>query len=208
MGRARLSMRIPRSMGRYFGSVAVAGSLLACLCTMARAGDNEPPSGFVALFNGQDLSGWKVPDGDGGHWRVVSGVIDYDAQSEANGDKTLWLDQEFRNFELHVDWRLKEAPYINRNVPYILPDGTHARDIHGQELKLALPDADSGIYLRGSGTYQVNIWCWPIGSGEMYGIRTDPRTAPSCVRPSRRGTRPTSRSVSGTGSRSRSGAIP
>ena len=73
-----------------------------------------------------------------------------------------------------MDWRIKEAPYTNPNVPYILPDGTHARDIHGKELKLALPDADSGVYLRGSGNYQVNIWCWPIGSGEMYGIRTDP----------------------------------
>src|SRR2546426_12784081 len=22
---------------------------------------------------------------------------------------------------------------------------------------------------------QLNIWCWPIGSGEMYGVRTDPK---------------------------------
>ena len=43
---------------------------------------------------------------------------------------------------------------------------------------MALPDADSGVFLRGDGKYQVNIWCWPIGSGEMYGIRTDPATAP------------------------------
>ncbi|MEK7685326.1 MAG: DUF1080 domain-containing protein [Verrucomicrobiota bacterium] len=59
-----------------------------------------------------------------------------------------------------------------------MPDGTHARDIHGKEMHLALPDSDSGIFLRGSGTYQVNIWCWPIGSGEMYGIRTNPQTPP------------------------------
>ena len=25
---------------------------------------------------------------------------------------------------------------------------------------------------------QINIWCWPIGSGEMYGVRTNPKTAP------------------------------
>jgi hypothetical protein len=144
------------------------------LSPSACAVDNEAPPGFVALFNGRDLSGWIVPKGDGGHWKVVDGVIDYDAQSEANGDKSLWLDREFADFELHIDWRLKEAPYINRRVPYILPDGTHARDIHGEELRLALPDADSGVYLRGDGQYQVNIWCWPIGSGEMYGVRTDP----------------------------------
>ena len=178
MGRARLFLRVLKTLDLRVGRAVVAASLLLGLAGAAWAGDNEPPPGFVALFNGKDLSGWKVPEGDGGHWKVVDGVIDYDAQSEAQGDKALWLEQEFGDFELHVDWRLKEAPYINRNVPYILPDGTHAKDIHGKELKLALPDADSGIYLRGSGRHQVNIWCWPIGSGEMYGIRTDPKTTP------------------------------
>ena len=35
--------------------------------------------GYESLFNGKDLRGWKVPEGDNGHWRVVDGVIDYDA---------------------------------------------------------------------------------------------------------------------------------
>ena len=139
----------------------------------ALGADNQPPPGFIALFNGRDLSGWKVPQGDNGHWKVIEGVIDYDAESDAKGDKSLWTEREFGDFVLHVDWRIKETPYVNPNVPYILPDGTHARDVHGKELQLALPDSDSGIYIRGSGKYQLNIWCWPIGSGEMYGIRTD-----------------------------------
>jgi len=141
--------------------------------------DNKPPEGFVALFNGRDLSGWKAPAGDGGHWKVVDGVIDYDAESEAKQrDKSLWTEKEFGDFVLLVDWRIKAAPYMNPDVPYILPDGSHAHDINGKELHLKLPDADSGIYLRGSGKYQVNIWCWPIGSGEMYGIRTDRKMPP------------------------------
>jgi type 1 glutamine amidotransferase len=144
----------------------------------AWANDNSAPEGFVSLFNGKDLNGWKVPAGDNGHWKVVDGVIDYDAQSEAPGDKSLWSDREYGDFILHVDWRLKEAPFLNKNVPYILPDGTHARDVQGKELRLALPDADSGVYLRGNGRFQVNIWCWPIGSGELYSIRTDRATAP------------------------------
>jgi type 1 glutamine amidotransferase len=144
----------------------------------ARAADNSAPDGFVSLFNGKDLAGWQVPAGDNGHWKVVDGVIDYDAQSEASGDKSLWSDREYGDFILQVDWRLKEAPYVNKNVPYILPDGTHARDVHGNSLRLSLPDADSGVFLRGDGRFQVNIWCWPIGSGEMYGIRTDPATTP------------------------------
>jgi type 1 glutamine amidotransferase len=159
---------------------AVTLSLMALLLGLpAWAADNAAPKGFVSLFNGKDLHGWKVPAGDNGHWKVVDGVIDYDAQSEAPGDKSLWSDRAYGNFILQVDWRLKEAPFLNKNIPYILPDGAHARDIHGKEMRMALPDADSGVFLRGDGRFQVNIWCWPIGSGEMYGIRTDPAAAPA-----------------------------
>jgi hypothetical protein len=143
-----------------------------------KAADKAPPEGFVSLFNGKDLSGWKVPEGDNGHWKVVFGVIDYDAQSEAKADKNLWTERQFGDFVLRVDWRIKETPYTNPNVPYILPDGTHARDVKGKEMRMALPDSDSGIILRGSAKNQVNIWCWPIGSGEFYGYRTDPKMPP------------------------------
>jgi len=139
---------------------------------------SDVPAGYRPLFNGQDLSGWKVPQGDGGHWKVIDGVIDYDARSEAAGDKSLWTQQEFGDFVLRVDWRIKETPYVNPNVPYILPDGTHARDIHGKEMRMSLPDSDSGILLRGAGKSQINIWCWPAGSGEMYGYRMDAKQPP------------------------------
>jgi hypothetical protein len=160
---------------------------------VARAADNTPPEGFTSLFNGKDLSGWKVPEGDNGHWKVVDGVIDYDAESQAKGDKTLYSDKQFTDYVLQIDWRIKETPFINPNVFYILPDGTHARDTTGKPLKLSLPDSDSGVFVRGSGRHQVNIWCWPIGSGEMYGIRMDPKTAPdlrSAVTPRTQGDNP------------------
>ena len=51
------------------------------------ADDNTAPEGFVSLFNGKDLTGWKIPEGDGGHWKVVDGVIDYDAGSEARATR-------------------------------------------------------------------------------------------------------------------------
>jgi Domain of Unknown Function (DUF1080) len=157
----------------------MAALLIAFALPALLAADNEAPAGFVSLFNGRDFSNWKVPDGDNGHWKVIDGVIDYDASSESGGDKNLWTEREFGDFVLHVDWRLKETPYVNPNVPYILPDGTHARDVHGKEMKLALPDSDSGIFIRGSGRHQINIWCWPIGSGEMYGVRMDRQTPPA-----------------------------
>jgi hypothetical protein len=174
-------MIAPRMVvSRGLPSCVWAGCLLVLALPLGSgSADNEPPPGFVALFNGRDLSGWRLPHQDGGHWKVVNGVIDYDAESEApEREKSLWSQREFRDFILLVDWRLKEAPFVNPEVRYILPDGTHARDIHGQELHLSLPDADSGILLRGSARNQVNIWCWPIGSGEMYSIRTGQGTTP------------------------------
>jgi Domain of Unknown Function (DUF1080) len=142
---------------------------------------NSAPEGFTSLFNGKNFDGWKMPAGDNGHWKVVDGVIDYDAQSEARGDKNLWSEKEYGDFILRVDWRIKETPYLNRNVPIIKPDGSHKRNAEGKEIQIVVPDSDSGIFLRGQGKAQVNIWCWPVGSGEVYGYRMD-RTMPPEVR--------------------------
>lgn len=128
---------------------------------------------WTSLFNGENLDGWMIPEGDGGHWKVVDGVIDYDAMSEAPGDKALWSEESYEDFVLKVDWRIKETPYVNPNVPIILPDGTHKLNADGEVIRMAVPDSDSGIYLRGMSKAQVNIWCWPIGSGEVYGYRMD-----------------------------------
>lgn len=133
---------------------------------------NDAPEGFTSLFNGKDLSGWKIPDGDGGHWKVLDGVIDYDAQSEAKEDKHLWTEKEYGDFELTLDWRIKQTTGFY-NVPYVLPDGSYVKDENGKKITHPMPNADSGIYLRGESKYQLNIWCWPIGSGEVYGIRNN-----------------------------------
>lgn len=151
--------------------------LLAALALSAARADD----GFTSLFNGRDLSGWIVPEGDNGHWKVVDGVIDYDACSEAPGrDKNLWTQKEYKDFTLRVDWRLKQTTGLY-DMPVVLPDGSHKRDAEGREIKIPTPNADSGIYLRGSSKAQLNIWCWPIGSGEVYGYRMD-KTMPPDVR--------------------------
>jgi Domain of Unknown Function (DUF1080) len=150
---------------------------LLCLALVAqivlRAHVTPRQDGFTSLFNGRDFSGWKIPAGDNGHWRVVDGVVDYDAESEAADDKSLWSERSFGDFVLKVDWRIKATPYINPGVPIIRFDGTHKKDADGREIRIAVPDSDSGVYLRGTGKAQVNIWGWPIGSGEVYGYRTD-----------------------------------
>jgi len=141
----------------------------------------EAPEGFTALFNGTDFTHWKVPEGDNGHWRIVDGVIDYDAQSEAPEDKCLWTEEAYGNFILQLDWRIKETPYLNPNVPIIKPDGTHKLDANGEPIRITVPDSDSGLYVRGTSKAQINIWCWPVGSGEVYGYRMD-QSMPAEVR--------------------------
>ncbi|MCE9605620.1 MAG: DUF1080 domain-containing protein [Planctomycetia bacterium] len=138
-------------------------------------------TGFVSLFNGKDLSGWLVPEGDGGHWKVVDGVIDYDAETEAKGDKHLWTDKQYGDFVFRCEWRITSTPYLNPRVPIIQADGTHKLDADGKPITITVPDSDSGILLRGDMKSQINIWCWPCGSGEVYGYRMDP-TMPAATR--------------------------
>jgi hypothetical protein len=163
-------------MRAVFASLA-----LMMVLVLGASAQSNAPAGFTSLFNGKDLTGWRIPQGDNGHWRVVDGAIDYDARTEATGDKTLWSEKEYRDLELRVDWRLKDVPYKNPNVPIIMPDGTHKKGADGKDLLMTVPDGDSGIYLRGLPKAQVNIWNWPIGSGEVYGYRTDEKQ-PAAVR--------------------------
>ncbi len=147
----------------------VTTTLLAFASTIA-----APPAGegWEPLFNGKDLSGWKVPEGDNGHWKVVDGVIDYDAQSEAKRDRNLWTEESFGDFVLHIEWRFKKTTGLYE-MPNILPDGSYEKDQDGNVIKVARPNADSGIFPRGSGKAQINLWCWPVGSGELWGYRND-----------------------------------
>jgi hypothetical protein len=134
-------------------------------------------SAYEVLFNSKDLTGWKVPEGDNGHWKVVDGVIDYDAQSEAKGDKSLWTQESYGDFALHVEWRFKGTSGLYP-MPTILPDGSYKTDAGGKVIETPTANADSGILLRGSDRGQVNLWCWPIGSGEMWSVRNDKNVTP------------------------------
>ncbi len=134
----------------------------------------EEDRGFRSLYNGLDLRGWRQVPGNEGHWQAKDWVLSYDGKSQASGeDKHLWTQKEFGDFTLIVDWRLPAEPKLEF-VPVILPDGSQAVDAEGKPLAAAVMDAgDSGIYVRGQSKAQINIWNWPVGSGEFWGYRTD-----------------------------------
>ena len=177
--------------------VFLAGWFFAVGGADGRPADKEAPAGFASLFNGKDLSGWKVPAGDNGHWKVKDGVIDYDARSEAPGDKNLWTEKSFGDFILRVDWRMKtDEPGYRWSVPELGPDGSPKKGPDGKEIKVPIEDVDSGIYLRGSEHAQVNIWMWPVGSGEVWGYRTNRSMPPevrAAVTPKKRADKPRGR---------------
>ncbi|MCC6508181.1 MAG: DUF1080 domain-containing protein [Pirellulaceae bacterium] len=115
---------------------------LALLAGYASAADNQPPEGFVALFNGQDLSGWegavpihkrlsespewlsKEQEKANGlmkeHWKVEDGALVNDGKGVNLASR-----KHFGNFELMVDWKIN-------------------------------PKGDTGIYLRGNP--QIQVW--------------------------------------------------
>jgi hypothetical protein len=136
-------------------------------------GNQCVPNGMTSLFDGKSLDGWRLGPKSEGHWKIVDGVIDYDALAGEH----LWTNESFGDFELHVDWRIKETHGLY-DVPTVLPDGSHKKDADGKDITTPTPNADSGILLRGEMKSQCNIWCWPIGSGEVYGYRMDNNMPP------------------------------
>jgi hypothetical protein len=133
--------------------------------------------GYLSLFNGKDLTGWKIPEGDNGHWKVLDGVIDYDARSEAKKNKNLETKKPYADFKLHLEWRLKQTTGLY-NMPTILPDGSEKTDENGKTIVTPTPNADSGVFMRGTGKGQINIWCWPVGSGEIWSYRKNKALSP------------------------------
>lgn len=132
---------------------------------------NQPPKGFIALFNGKDLTGWKgllkrpydnparraalspdkreelqkeADENMRAHWKVDNGVLVFDGKG-----RSLCTATDYSDFEMLVDWKI--------------PAG-----------------GDSGIYLRGSP--QVQIWDTAllnvgaqVGSGGLWNNRYGPR---------------------------------
>jgi hypothetical protein len=148
----------------------------------------EAPAGFSPLFNGKDLSGWRVPEGDNGHWKVAGGAIDYDAKSEAKGAKDLWTERAFADFTLRLEWRWPDKP-VPMDYPVFDADGN---EVKGKTERM-MEAGDSGIFLRGFPKAQANLFCYPCGSGEVWSYRSDPKMPPEvrrAVTPRKRADKP------------------
>jgi hypothetical protein len=124
--------------------------------------------GFRSIFTGS-LQGWREQTDLAGHWKVDDWKLTYDGRGE-----TLWSVKSYANFELIADWRWSGTSH-KAKVPVVRKDGTTPVGSDGKPETVEIDEfGDSGIFLRGNDKSQVNIWSWPVGSGEVYGYRTDP----------------------------------
>jgi len=131
--------------------------------------------GFVPMYTGLDLTGWRQPEGHAGHWQPKDWVLHYDGKSEAKEpkEKHLWTEKEYGDFEMVVDWRLPAKP-VKKSYPVVQPSGDDKLDEQGKAMMREVDDAgNSGILLRGSEEAQINICCYPVGSGEITATRVN-----------------------------------
>ena len=99
-------------------------------------------------------------------WDVINGVLKYDGRS-----KDLWSEKEYGDFTMKLDWRWNGVGPTQAR-PVINSQGEES----GQTLQVE--ELDSGVYMRGNINSQVNLWNWPVGSGEVYGYRTNKGHSP------------------------------
>ncbi len=75
---------------------------VACLVLAARSAQGDPPPGFHMIFNGKDLTGWKVQNGKPEVWSADKGVLTV----KGSGGGWLMTEKEYGDFELQLQYRM------------------------------------------------------------------------------------------------------
>ena len=97
-GRSRFNVR--RSRFDVLSSLSLSLLLIAAISVIAQSSDSNLPP----IFNGKDLTGWKVPDPNP-FWKVVDGVLVGENDEKLKGH-LLRTEQSYKDFvlELEVRW--------------------------------------------------------------------------------------------------------
>ncbi|MEX0820448.1 MAG: DUF1080 domain-containing protein, partial [Pirellulaceae bacterium] len=136
------------SFAPSLGQVLLAGALFLT-GGVVNADDSNPPEGFRALFNGENLDGWH---GDNPHNTVKA--------AEDKRQEAIAAQQE----EFQAHWSVDNGELVNDgHGPYATTDEEFGDIEFTLEYK-TVAKADSGIYLRG--TPQVQIWDYTEEGGK------------------------------------------
>lgn len=87
-------------MTRRVFSLSLCVTFLILVASMAD--EPKPPEGFVPLFNGKDLAGWKVYNGKMDVWGVDKGVL----YCQGAGGGWLMTEKEYSDFEARLEFKL------------------------------------------------------------------------------------------------------
>lgn len=132
--------------------------------------DGVKAAGFTKIFDAKTLTGWKHSPLKTTEWIATNGVLKHTGKIGEPQD--LWTLKDYANFTLVFDWRWSGRGPM-KFQPIVQADGNNQFGTDGKPVMVEIEELDSGIYLRGSDKAQVNLWNWPIGSGEVHGYRTD-----------------------------------
>ncbi len=124
--------------------------------------DDLKNTGFTQIFDGATLKGWKH-EPETQNWAAVNGVLKHNGHSGKISD--LWSEKSYTDFTMQLDWRWAGRGPMKMQ-PIVKPDGS-------DDGKVEIEELDSGVYMRGNVKSQVNFWNWSVGSGEVYGYRTN-----------------------------------
>ena len=84
--------------------------LLCCAVFLTSATALVAGPKLKPIFNGKDLSGWEVPDGndEAGWYKAVEGVLKIQSGSKKKGS-ILWSKKKYRNFVVEFEFRMGEG---------------------------------------------------------------------------------------------------
>lgn len=71
----------------------------------------EERQGWKLLFDGKTTQGWHtyLRDTVGSKWQVVNESIVFDTSKPRNGGGDIVTNEEFENFELHLEWKISKG---------------------------------------------------------------------------------------------------
>lgn len=126
-----------------------------------------PPPGFTALFNGRDLSGWYG-------WGTQDPA---DLQAKSPEEQNRYKKQSIEGGlpgkdsteHLNAHWSVKNGILVNDGKGLYLTTDKNYGDFELWIDYKALPDGDSGIYLRGIPQVQI----WDSTKGDPRGLGQD-----------------------------------
>ena len=97
-------------MGKAGTLAAMNSKLLCCAVFLTSATALVAGPKFKPIFNGKDLSGWEVPDGndEAGWYKAVEGVLKIQSGSKKKGS-ILWSKKKYRNFVVEFEFRMGEG---------------------------------------------------------------------------------------------------